>query len=1597
MGMIRRPPDDNRIGSDFGGFQWGLAAALSIALLGCLEYKASSTVSSDTDVTATTDTSKDETTGSQCSSDVQCLGLGVQACYRAVCRDGQCVGEPDPVQAGNPCNGSTACEVGVCAVDGQCIDIAQTDCSNFDGLCKAGVCDPESGACSAEPLDDQSACQLDICTSGTCQAGTCADLKASEGAPCSTGIPCRSDGVCDDLGTCVETPDPACQCSFDSDCDDGLACTADACQSDGTCSNQVSGSCAINGACFFKDQPAPGNPCLVCDPAASATSWSPKVCQDSDDCTLDTCEWGEGCAFPTDPQEGETCELPSCPGVAGTCQEGSCQVDCPYQCFVSDDCSKVEGLELPNSCHVWSCEQNTCVALPDPTRVDDPCDAGDVCIVGATCTAEGDCVGTPYPCPAPACNIATCQASADNQPECSVALVDAGTACDDGSPCTAMDECDAAGACTGTTLDCSAYDSDCLVGVCDGGLCTTETKGGAGAVQSCDDGNPCTGGDICQDGVCGFSEPCGCATNAECDDGNSCTFDICSAGQCIYEVQSGTCFIEGACYDDGDTLASSLCLVCDAQAAARRWTGRVCDDGESCTDDFCDAATGCVHVPDDDNFCTDGLDCSTDDQCKNGVCEATCECQSDEDCTWVVAGACEKPLCTAAFDCIAVPDPQTEGTECNDGLFCTVGDTCSSDGVCAGGPIDCAGADDTCLIGTCDDAADACVPVPAPDGTLCDDGDACTTGDTCTSAQCSGQPLECEGSEDGCSDATCVDGNCLPVPLTGDLCDDGEDCTVGDACDAGTCKGGWNSSDPQCGCGSDGDCVGLTTGCFEGKCDLSDNSCFQVVVTEPLACDDGISCTFDDTCNAGSCEGTPYTCEDDIACTANTCDGVGGCQYPLTSGQCLIEGACVADGQTHPANPCLICDSALAGQTWSPAPNGAPCDDGDACSSGDGCDGSGSCVGIGYTCPDSDGLPCTIESCDPNSNGCVVSVAPDTCHIGDACYEADETAPNNVCQVCLPSASTTSWSAVSKPCDDGVSCTYGDTCSGFSCVGTWYSCSDGKSCTADICTGDSDCLYLLVPTACLIGDTCYEQGDVNPGNPCETCDAADTPNGWTAAEEATPCDDGLPCTSDDSCTNGQCFGASLCTPLPCESIVCETSDGCSVELTPGSCNIDGVCFSDGDKNPENVCQSCQPSVSTTAWTSANGICNDGDPCTTPDTCVDGVCTGTVKADFTACPVESTVANGICDAGQCNEVQENFTATSLDDGATVYRAAATASDKGQLWATYATPSTPCDGDCSFSVIADVFSSTGVLTHNIEVATTGAAPSAQHASGDFSAIDSLVFEVKGSTSMPFAAYPADGVEIGAVTHMRIATAASEQAMAPHLFAASSSAITTCVSASSDWSCQQDSGAPATANAGGFTDLGGRPYLFASTGSEVQLVGLVDDNAPLSWKVVATTASFGTVKTAVSNGTHAVAAGTSVMLVVADGSQPTPDVTQLILPGYASQVGQATLSFEASAVFNGRLVIGGTRTYNEFIFTRTLVLLHAQADASALTGDGWRETTLVASPSFLDTSCDSNCLKDRAIFGLAASSTTLLIVGSFRQTNNEPLMRGRWVLTF
>ncbi|MEM7826937.1 MAG: S8 family serine peptidase [Candidatus Aenigmatarchaeota archaeon] len=122
----------------------------------------------------------------------------------------------------------------------------------------------------------------------------------------------------------------------------------------------------------------------------------------------------------------------------------------------------------------------------------------------------------------------------------------------------------------------------------------------------------------------------------------------------------------------------------------------------------------------------------------------------------------------------------TADSECNDGLYCNGAEVCVN-GVCkAGTQVDCSMLSDQCNIGVCDETNDQCIAQPKADGTACDDGQFCTVGETCQAGICKAiQARSCDDSNpctiDSCDEVNDVCVNAWP------------DCGISDGCCGPAC------------------------------------------------------------------------------------------------------------------------------------------------------------------------------------------------------------------------------------------------------------------------------------------------------------------------------------------------------------------------------------------------------------------------------------------------------------------------------------------------------------------------------------------------------------------------------------------------------------------------------------------------------------------------------------------------------------------------------------------------------------------------------------------------------------------------------------------
>lgn len=425
-------------------------------------------------------------------------------------------------------------------------------------------CDPETGCtdvCWSPARElcwqgDAGAIATEVVIGGTCFGGIL------HGFPCDPDDPasnCVAFG-----GICVPELDrvffgpalpggcaPLSPCDG-VDCDDSDACTADSCDpASGACINDdISATCDDGNVCTADS----------CDLAVGCINEDISTCDDGNACTADVCDPAGGAC--DNPDISDSCD------DANACTADSCDpaLGCVNQ-DISGSCGDGNGCTVDSCVPDPLCEGGTLHGLP--CDLDDP--ASSCVAFGGVCV--GGCVHEPLSCDdADACTADSCDPASGclNNP----------ISCDDGDFCTA-DSCDPATGCV--NVDASACD--------DGNICTADScdpaTGACGNVDIsdlCNDGNACTA-DSCDPAS-------GCISvdiSGSCDDGNACTVDTCvpnaiceggglSGFPCDPEDPADPCVAFGGVCVGG----------CDNQAIS-------CDDGNICTEDSCDPASGCVH------------------------------------------------------------------------------------------------------------------------------------------------------------------------------------------------------------------------------------------------------------------------------------------------------------------------------------------------------------------------------------------------------------------------------------------------------------------------------------------------------------------------------------------------------------------------------------------------------------------------------------------------------------------------------------------------------------------------------------------------------------------------------------------------------------------------------------------------------------------------------------------------------------------------------------------------------------------------------------------------------------------------------------------
>lgn len=457
----------------------------------------------------------------------------------------------------------------------------------------------------------------------------------------------------------------------------------------------------------------------------------------------------------------------------------------------------------------------------------------------------------------------------------------------------------------------------------------------------------CDDGNPCNGLETCVNSQCQPGTPPDCDDGNVCTVDSCNpASGCVHTSNTIPCDDGNAC-TTGDTCGGGVC---------NPGTLLACNDNNICTDDLCDPATGCYYIP-NTATCDDGSACTSNDHC---VAPASCETAE-------------------SFDHVTAPALPAGWTTTSSGsgiLWKTVSNQ-----------------RDTPPNSALGDASTPAIPLSPGDELL-------VSPPIPIYSNAASLSFRNRWSFESSPAFPCTDAGVLEIKIGGGSFRD--IVTAGGSFVSGGYTGTVNPSfsNPLAGrpawCDRSAGWPGYLTTVVSLPVSAAGRTIqlrWRVGLDLTVSTGGGSTglnidtIVLSDSCATAICQGTPRNCDDGNACTDDACNPASGCVH---------------------------------------ANNTAPCNDGNACTTNDTC-GGGTCHGAPASNCD-DGNPCTDDSCNPSS-GCV-------------------NANNTI------------------PCNDGNACTTGDTCGGGTCNGgPPMSCDDGDCCTIDSCNPSTGCVYSANPTA----------------------------------------------------------------------------------------------------------------------------------------------------------------------------------------------------------------------------------------------------------------------------------------------------------------------------------------------------------------------------------------------------------------------------------------------------------------------------------------------------------------------------------------------------
>jgi len=760
------------------------------------------------------------------------------------------------------------------------------------------------------------------------------------------------------------------------------------------------------------------------------------------------------------------------------------------------------------------------------------CDGTDICdpTLGCVHGAPPDCddgVG----CTADSCSVVV--DACVNTPDDAL--------CDDGLFCTGEEFCHPVTGCGSSGDPCGGLACDEATDSCN---CTLDAD--------CDDGKFCNGLESC-----GASGVCESGTAAVCDDGVGCTTDVCSPTQDVCVSTP----VHAFCNDDLDCTGQETChpslgcessgnpcgaLVCEESTGACLCGGDGdCDDRTDCTVDTCDEPSGaCTNTP-DDSSCDDGLFCTGTE-----TCDASAGCQDGAD-------RCLGQVCDDILDACLGPPPSVTLEGVTTGLAAGPASVSTDTSIVAvAGDLYLAAISRksnvtvaevtglemvwTKVLGQCGGRSQSGVDVWQAQAGAAQHGQSGIV--TATFVEAPRSAVIAVSHYSGVDSTTPI-GNTVSGNTNGadGACSGGSDgnsyafqlsTTVDRSVVYGTASMRQRSHEPGAGftehvelvAGSGGGRAGLTVvdqgvelagpvaveGSFNGKVDWA---LIAMEIRAPSGCsdtsqcNDGLYCNGGEICLDGVCAlGALVSCDDGVSCTHDACNEA-------------------TDG----------CDN---------VPDDALCDNGTFCDGVETCDATLDCQpGQLHDCDN--GVDCTSDVCDSDTDACVNSPDDGSCDDGLFCTGTETCHPvlgcessGNPCGALTCDEGTDSCRCgVDADCDDGLSCNGLETCdAALGCIaGTALDCDDGVDCTSDACDPTTD-QCANTPADWMCDDSMFCNG-------AEVCDAL------LGCQTGTvdPCNDGVHCTMDacdeelDSCSHVPnahhcndglfCNGHEACDPV----------------------------------------------------------------------------------------------------------------------------------------------------------------------------------------------------------------------------------------------------------------------------------------------------------------------------------------------------------------------------------------------------------------------------------------------------------------------------------